>query len=727
MLDLSVIVPARNAEDMLGDCLAAIAASDPREIIVVDGRSTDSTVEIARSFGATVLDDEGRGLPAARHMGAQAASSDYVALIDADVVVGDGDLARLLDEHRRDGYTALQAGLHSVSGEGYWGQALAQHHRSGRSKDWFGVVATIFERDALLEHSFDARFLSGEDIDLRWRLRQAGAKIGVSRETVVEHRFGDTWEFAKGQWLADGKGFGRMVVAHGLRAKLLLGVPLAAGLRGALLSLARLQPRWLPYYACFVLFNYAGLASALGERRHRRSPAREGEDDAGRLVQPEWQALAPRSQISNGLTLIAAKAITMGLGFAFWVLAARLFAPREVGLAAGVVAAMMLCTQFAQFGFGSAFITHFPELRQGPRALLDTSFTLVAALGAVAGLVFVLLAAVVLAQLDVVAREPLFALLFVSATVFGTVGILFDQVATAIRRGEQALVRNVAFGAGTLLLLALVGVSGTSRDAQAIFTPWAVAGLIAFVLGIRQLRRAMPAYRPHARVDRQLAGRLGRSGLPNYVLTLAERSPGLVLPVIVAEVLSPGANATWYTIWMLAWVAYIVPIQVGMTIFSEVSHDRRVLRKAVRRGIACSLAVGAGAALVLTAAAPLILSALGSHYVDGGTGPLRVLLIAVVPMTFIQAYFSTCRARRRLGEAIAIGWVTAIASVAMATAAGIASGLMGMALAWLIVQSLAGVWSLVRLHAIQAETEIVSERRELAPFPPEPGLESARS
>jgi glycosyltransferase involved in cell wall biosynthesis len=270
MVDLSVVVPARNAEHLLGDCLHSIARSQPREIIVVDGESSDRTVEIARERGARVLSDGGRGLPVARLIGVRAATSPWVALIDADVIVGNGDLERLLAELRRDGFTALQAGLHSVSGDRYWGQALVHHHRTGRSKNWFGVVATIFERDVLLEHGFDARFLSGEDIDLRWRLRNSGAKIGVSRQTVVEHRFEDSWAFAKAQWLADGHGFGRMVSAHGLRAKLLLGMPLAAGVRGAVLSLARGQPRWLPYYGCFVLFNYVGLAREVLEHARRK-------------------------------------------------------------------------------------------------------------------------------------------------------------------------------------------------------------------------------------------------------------------------------------------------------------------------------------------------------------------------------------------------------------------------------------------------------------------------
>ena len=272
MNDVTVVVPVRNAENLIEDCLVSIARSRPRQIIVVDGMSSDRTLEIAHRHPVTVLSDEGAGLPAARLLGARAATTRYVALIDADVVLHDGALERLLVEFVEGGYTALQAGLHSVSGDGYWGRALAHHHRSGRSKNWFGLVATIFERDVLLRHGFDDRFKSGEDIDMRWRLQAAGAKLGVSRNTIVEHRFGDTWEFARAQWLADGHGLSRMVAAHGLRAKLLLGLPFAGCIRGTALSLVRRQPQWIPYYLCYAAYNYVGMARESRQRMFPRSP-----------------------------------------------------------------------------------------------------------------------------------------------------------------------------------------------------------------------------------------------------------------------------------------------------------------------------------------------------------------------------------------------------------------------------------------------------------------------
>jgi glycosyltransferase involved in cell wall biosynthesis len=271
MLDVSVVVPVRNAEAMLDDCLASIVRSEPREILVVDGLSTDGTLDVARRYPVRILSDEGRGLPAARLLGAEAAASRWLALIDADVVLPDGALARLIDELVGDGYAGLQAGLDSVSsGPGYWGRALAHHHRTGRSKDWFGVNATIVERETLIEHGFDGDFSSGEDIDLRWRLRRAGARIGVSQRTVVTHRFDDTFRFALDQWLADGGGLGRMVRKHGWRALPLLGLPLAASARGIALSVARGEPRWIPYYACFGFFNYCGLLGALARSVARR-------------------------------------------------------------------------------------------------------------------------------------------------------------------------------------------------------------------------------------------------------------------------------------------------------------------------------------------------------------------------------------------------------------------------------------------------------------------------
>ncbi len=269
MLDLSVIIPVRNAEHWIEGCLSPIVRAEPREIIIVDGLSTDRTLEIARRYPVQIISDEGRGLPAARMMGIRAAQAPWVALIDVDIMMKDGDLAALFNEFAEGHYMALQAGLNSVSGNGYWGRALVDHHRHGLSKNWPGVMATIFDKQVLLKYGFDERFLSGEDIELRWRLKSANLHVGVSTHTVVTHCYEDTFKFAKDQWLADGKGLGRMVCKYGLKAVHLLGIPLAGSIRGILLSLRRLQPIWIPYYLSYLIYNYIGIIGGIWHWRQQ--------------------------------------------------------------------------------------------------------------------------------------------------------------------------------------------------------------------------------------------------------------------------------------------------------------------------------------------------------------------------------------------------------------------------------------------------------------------------
>ncbi|MGA9857824.1 MAG: glycosyltransferase, partial [Solirubrobacteraceae bacterium] len=264
---VSAVVPARNAEHWIESCLSAIRANDPAEIILVDGGSTDRTVELARPWVDKVLDDGGTGVAAARMMGVASASQPWVALVDADVVLPPEALRDLDQERRNRHLVALQAGLHSVGAGDYWSKSLADHHNQGQSKQWFGVCASLVSRDVLLANPLDGDLRSGEDIDLRIRLTSAGFPVGVSETMVGQHRFGSGFPFAGQQWLADGAGLGRMVRKHG-RAALVNAVviPFGAAALGIVRGARHALRPW-PYFAGFAVGNYIGLWRGLLDRR----------------------------------------------------------------------------------------------------------------------------------------------------------------------------------------------------------------------------------------------------------------------------------------------------------------------------------------------------------------------------------------------------------------------------------------------------------------------------
>src|SRR3954469_12610294 len=94
-LTLSLAMIVKDEEEMLPRCLAAVKDAVD-EMIVVDTGSTDRTVEIAESFGATVLHHEWTGdFAAARNVSFEAATGDWVIYLDADEVLVEEDAERL--------------------------------------------------------------------------------------------------------------------------------------------------------------------------------------------------------------------------------------------------------------------------------------------------------------------------------------------------------------------------------------------------------------------------------------------------------------------------------------------------------------------------------------------------------------------------------------------------------------------------------------------------------
>ena len=86
---LSIVIPTKNEEEQLPNLLKSIRSQtmQPREIIVADAHSTDKTREIAKSFGATVIDG---GMPSVgRNLGAKYATGDLILFLDADVELRD--------------------------------------------------------------------------------------------------------------------------------------------------------------------------------------------------------------------------------------------------------------------------------------------------------------------------------------------------------------------------------------------------------------------------------------------------------------------------------------------------------------------------------------------------------------------------------------------------------------------------------------------------------------
>jgi tetratricopeptide (TPR) repeat protein len=124
-LRLSLCMIVRDEQELLPRCLRAVAEVVD-EIVVVDTGSTDATIEIARSFGARVIEREWSGSFAeARNVSFDAARGDWLMYLDADEVLVREDAALLRSLSGRTWREAFYLSETSFTGELDGGTAVA--------------------------------------------------------------------------------------------------------------------------------------------------------------------------------------------------------------------------------------------------------------------------------------------------------------------------------------------------------------------------------------------------------------------------------------------------------------------------------------------------------------------------------------------------------------------------------------------------------------------------
>lgn len=202
---VSFVVIAFNEAANIRACLDALAVQDAScstEFIVVDDASTDATEAIAASFAAhdprarvIVLGSNG-GRGAARAAGVAACSGDYIAFVDADIVLPPDWLSRALE--------VIEGGVDACGGvpvpDGDVAYVCTRFGLRARPVMPVAVVPGsngLFRRAVFERVGFSPEKRNGEDIDLVRQMSDAGLRMQTIADLVVEH--------------CEAKGFGRSV------------------------------------------------------------------------------------------------------------------------------------------------------------------------------------------------------------------------------------------------------------------------------------------------------------------------------------------------------------------------------------------------------------------------------------------------------------------------------------------------------------------------------------
>jgi glycosyltransferase involved in cell wall biosynthesis/ubiquinone/menaquinone biosynthesis C-methylase UbiE len=179
---VSIIIPSRNSERTIAECLRSIIGQSyrPIEIIMVDSNSTDSTREIAKGMGALVISNDGER-SVAKNLGAKFASGKYLFFVDADHELGHSAIASCVKAIERvDGVLINDQDVSKDSKV----SRLVASRRNILSRDPLNVAVRFVRKDVFHRvGGFDTDLYAGEDLDFHRRFLQLGFRMVDSRAT----------------------------------------------------------------------------------------------------------------------------------------------------------------------------------------------------------------------------------------------------------------------------------------------------------------------------------------------------------------------------------------------------------------------------------------------------------------------------------------------------------------------------------------------------------------
>ncbi|MGH9190595.1 MAG: glycosyltransferase [Acidimicrobiales bacterium] len=212
-IDVRVVIPARNEVAKIGRCVASVLPQ-ATAVVVVDDASSDGTEEVAAATGAQVirLDDDPPagwlGKPRACAAGAEGAANEWLAFVDADVVLHPAALASMAAATRSSS-TSIAGGLECRS---FWERALLVELglalvQEGLPPEFAGGQCFLVRRDAyeaagghahervrgsVVDDRDLARLLGGHDARLAPKLMTARMYEGLAdlRAGLVKNQAG---------------------------------------------------------------------------------------------------------------------------------------------------------------------------------------------------------------------------------------------------------------------------------------------------------------------------------------------------------------------------------------------------------------------------------------------------------------------------------------------------------------------------------------------------------
>lgn len=351
----------------------------------------------------------------------------------------------------------------------------------------------------------------------------------------------------------------------------------------------------------------------------------------------------------NAYILTLNKLVTLGAGFLFWLLAARVTSAGDLGLASTAVNVILLITLISRFGLDMSLLERLPQ-----QSREDSYQTFTVAL-AVTGLVALVTSTTYVAGSELwtpdlanFATDWKGYILFCGIGTIWTTHFIVDSFFISQAKGGVVLLKNTVH---SIVRVAIVSLLALPFGVSGILLSWGIGLLVALILTFSIL---IPRVEPNIEYSLsqpfKVIKSLSASSVANQATNLTLVLPVALGSIIILETLGPEQAGLFYILWMIGSVAMIGAIEFSKTSLVELSTSEDI-------GIIWNIntiTISVISAAIMLVGAVVFLPLFGPPYSLLGFIPLIPFALTAIPGILLHGKLSHFRATGRYVELIVV-------------------------------------------------------------------------
>jgi O-antigen/teichoic acid export membrane protein len=373
-------------------------------------------------------------------------------------------------------------------------------------------------------------------------------------------------------------------------------------------------------------------------------------------------------------------------GVVFWVLAARLYTPVQIGMASAFLAPSTFLSVAFLLGANHGILRFSHQIEKNPRLLFSVLWfgAIAGALGGGLGIVICMDARWV----DPLAGSiPISVLAYIILVSSGTIWTIVEAALVSLRAPWRVYIRSLIFALARITVLIPFAFLGEMGLVLAFSLSMGIASIVSVDLLRRQLK---PTRSDFFGLTHPMLKEVLSFALPNHVVTLIATIPGMVLPILGLRLLGAEINGYFSLAWTVASMIRMVLTAGSSSLLAEGARNPDLLGIRIHRSMNFLLVLTGLLALPMVLIPRIVMIPFGGNYAEANAIALPLFALSILPSVGIIVFIARERIYNRIRYILLYSVANCILSIGLAAVGIQLGGYTGFSIGYLVSQIVLG-------------------------------------